>query len=110
MLKFYAILLVFLGEILAIYAETFVIKHKIFSVGFWSMIFLMCVGGVFLVFGYVFGYRAFHNLWYVTAISIGTLLIVEPLLLRYLLGQIPTTGSLVSFTLGVFGILVATLF
>jgi len=110
MLKFYAVLLVFVGELLAIYAETFVIKYKVFSIGFWNMILLMCVGGVFLVFGYVLGYRAFHNLWFVTAISIGTLLVVEPLLLRFLLDQVPNTSSTIAFTLGVLGIIIATFF
>ena len=105
MTKFIPILLVFIGEALAIYAETFGIKQAIFSLGFWKIFAVMCISGLLLVLGYILGFKAFGNLWVITVVSLTTLLIVEPLILVIFLHQTPAVGSFVGLILGVIGLL-----
>jgi hypothetical protein len=109
LLKILAILSVFLGEILAIYAETFSIKYNFLSSGFWKLFVIICIGGFFLILGYILGFKSFNNLWIVTVVSITTLLIAEPLVITLILNQTPTTGAIIGFILGILGLL-ATLF
>jgi hypothetical protein len=105
-----AILLVFVGELLAVYAETFGVKSKIFSSGFWRIVLIMSLGGLFLILGYILGYKSYGNLWTVTVISITTLLIAEPLVIIFAFHQTPTLGAIIGFILGVIGLIVSLFF
>jgi len=64
---------------------------------------MMIAGSIFLIEGYMLGYTAFRNIWIVSAISITSILIVEPLLAYDLFQQLPTKGALVGFVAGIIG-------
>ena len=106
-MKIFSIFLVFFGELLAVYAETFIIKYKLFSGNFWKLFLLITIGGFLLLVGYYLGYKAYQNLWVITVISIVTLLITEPLILVVFLNQTPTVGMLTGFALGIIGLFLA---
>jgi hypothetical protein len=109
-IKLLAIFLVFLGELFAVYAETFAVKFSLWSGGFWKMFLIMVLGGFLLVAGYVLGYRAYQNLWIITVISITTLLIAEPLVILVFFKQIPTVGAIIGFILGIIGLFCSIFF
>jgi hypothetical protein len=106
------LLLIFLGEALSIYAE--MLGAKNITGSFWQVFFKMFIvitfGGALLIAGYMLGFNAFKNIWIVSAISIGTILIVEPILAYTIFQQLPTKGALVGFILGIAGIISATFF
>lgn len=110
LLKTLGIFLVFLGELFAIYAETFAVKYGFLSNGYWRMFLIMTLGGLFLITGYLLGYKGFNNLWIITVISIATLLIAEPLIIVTIFNQIPTTGALIGFILGIIGLICSIFF
>jgi hypothetical protein len=110
LVKVIGILLVFLGELFAVYAETFAVKYGFLSSGFWKMFIIITLGGFLLVSGYIIGYKAFHNLWIITVISIATLLIAEPLIIILFFHQTPTTGALIGFILGIIGLISSIFF
>jgi drug/metabolite transporter (DMT)-like permease len=62
-----------------------------------------------LVYGYIFGYQAFKNIWIVTAISIVGILVVEPLVAWLLFREMPTTGAFIALIFGVIGIITSIL-
>ncbi|MDE2079525.1 MAG: hypothetical protein KGI73_04005, partial [Patescibacteria group bacterium] len=62
-------------------------------------------GSLCLVFGYMLGMKYLHNIWSVTAISFGTILISEPLFDYFYIGQVPNTGAAIGIVLGGIGIL-----
>jgi len=109
-LKIIAVISVFLGELLAVYAETFVIKYPFMSSNFWKMFLIMSLGGLLLISGYLLGYKAYQNLWTITVISIATLLIAEPLIIVFYFNQTPTTGALIGFILGIIGLTASIFF
>lgn len=110
-LKIFAILLLFLGEALAIYAEVATARHysieqpflRAFLKGFLIVIF---AGGL-LVAGYLLGIKAFKNIWIVSAISITSILMVEPILDYAIFRQLPTSGALIGLILGATGFVFA---
>jgi len=108
-LKIWAIVLVFLGELFAVYAETFGTKFNLWSDGFWKMFFIMIISGFLLVVGYLVGFKAYQNLWVITVISLTTLLIAEPFIIVVFFHQTPTIGAIIGFVLGIIG-LVASIF
>jgi hypothetical protein len=61
----------------------------------------------FLIAGYILGFNAFKNIWIISVASITTFLIVEPLTAYTLFKQMPTTGSIIGFILGVLGFIAA---
>jgi hypothetical protein len=109
-LKILAVLSVFVGELFAIYAETFGVKSELFSAGFWKVFLIMTVGGLFLILGYLVGYKAYQNLWILAVVSITTLLIAEPLIILIFFNQMPSTGTLIGFVLGIIGLIAALFF
>ena len=109
-LKILGIISVFLGELFAVYAETFGVRQQLFSSGFWKIVLFMTIGGILLVMGYILGYKGYQNLWIVTVVSITTLLIAEPLVIYIFFNQIPTTGALIGFILGILGLIAAIFF
>ncbi|WP_229169629.1 MULTISPECIES: hypothetical protein [Bradyrhizobium] len=67
------------------------------------MFLLISFGGILLVFGYALGYMHLKNIWIIVAISVGTILVVEPILTLLLFRDLPTAGSLIGLTLGALG-------
>ncbi len=74
---------------------------------FLPMFALITLGGAVLIAGYMLGYVHLKNIWIVTAISVGSILIVEPLLAWLLFHQMPTLGAGIGLTLGALGVLAA---
>ncbi|MBB4363026.1 hypothetical protein GGD65_004059 [Bradyrhizobium sp. CIR18] len=73
----------------------------------WPMFLLVSLGGILLVFGYALGYMYLKNIWIIVAISVGAILVVEPILAVLLFRDVPTAGSLIGLILGGFGALAA---
>ncbi|HLC75703.1 MAG TPA: hypothetical protein VJB82_01095 [Candidatus Peribacterales bacterium] len=113
MLKTISLLLLFVGEALAIASE--MIGARMFSSGhygfleiFLKMLLLCFLGGGGLIAGYMLGYKAFQNIWIVTIASITAILIVEPFLAWIIFRELPTKGAVIGLMLGILGF-VATL-
>jgi hypothetical protein len=102
--KILALVLIFLGEALAIVAELFAAKifHssiRILFIGFAVVI----LSSAFLILGYVVGFGFFKNIWIVSVISLASILLVEPLLDFVIFRQLPTKGALIGLILGILG-------
>jgi hypothetical protein len=54
----------------------------------------------------MYGYRSFRNIWIVSALSITSILIMEPLIGYLVFQQLPTRGALFGLLLGAAGFLV----
>ena len=107
-------LLIFGGESLAIYQEMLVARAAKLSglspkLGLWLFIWMAISGGLLLA-GYFLGYLSFHNIWIVTVISIGSILIAEPLLIMLLFNEAPTLGAWIGLGCAVLGIASAIIF
>lgn len=109
MLAFLAFLSVILGEALVIYSEVMGAKLYTSGISFWMTLAYAAPAGIagalFLIVGYALGLKAFQNIWIVSAVSIGSLLIIEPIFNFLYIGDWPTLGATVGFALGVLGIL-----
>ncbi len=105
-MKAISILLIVLGEAIAIYAEMFIARRYEASGirALWPAFLFITVAGILLVLGYLYGYRAFKNIWIVAVISIGAILVIEPLLAWSMFHEIPTKGSVMGLILGFAGI------
>jgi hypothetical protein len=115
LVKFAAILLVFFGEVFSIGAELIASKRFAAGVGsylsvFLPMFLLITVGGGLLVGGYMLGYTHLKNIWIITALSVGSILIVEPIMAFLMFQQLPTLGAGIGLCLGALGILAALFF
>ncbi|RXH03380.1 hypothetical protein [Bradyrhizobium vignae] len=112
MLKIAAVTAIFLGEALSILAELIASRQFGKTGGDWAMLLPMFVlisfGGILLVFGYALSYM-YLNIWIIVAISVGAILVAEPVLTVLLFTDVPTTGSLIGLVLGAFGVLAAIL-
>lgn len=110
--KILAIIIIFIGEALAIYAEVAGAKsahaaaQPVFQL-FWKMFAIVTVASGFLIAGYMLGYKSFQNIWVVSTVSITSILIIEPILNSLIFGQMPTTGAIIGLTLGAVGFLFA---
>ena len=107
--KLSALLLLFFGEFLAIYAEMTGARLPSFA-GAPTASLMKIFGGIFLgslglLFGYYYCYKAFQNIWIVTAISITSILLVEPALAYIFFHEIPTRGAMVGLILGAAGLI-----
>ncbi|MBS1489725.1 MAG: hypothetical protein JSS93_04300 [Bacteroidetes bacterium] len=108
MMKLLAIVLIAVGEILAIYAELYSahqMQYKNTQLVFWIAFLLMTLAGASLLGGYMIGYKAFDNIWVVVAISVGSILVVEPIVAYILFKEIPTRGAVIGLILGMAGTL-----
>jgi len=110
--KILVIFLIVFGEALSIFAEmTGARSHNVasnpFLQVFWKMFLMITLAGGFLIAGYVLGFGAFKNIWIVSAISITSILIVEPILAWTFFHQMPTTGAVIGFVLGAIGLFAA---
>lgn len=107
-----AILLIFFGEAFSISAQLAASKRVAGGVAgttlyLSGMLFLGAIGGVLIVGGYILGYIHFKNIWIVTAISVGSIVVFEPVLAYILFKQVPTMGAAIGLVLGVLGIVSA---
>lgn len=112
--KFAAVALIFFGEAFSIAAELHASRRALQDPGsfvtiFGPMFLLITLGGALLVAGYMLGYLHMKNIWIIAAVSIGSIVVVEPILAWTLFHQIPTTGALIGLVLGVLGVLFALL-
>ena len=99
-------LLLALGEALSIYAEVRAAKDQGWS-GFWRGVAWIAPGGVALVGGYILTGLAWRSIWVPTVVSIGSILVLEPVIVLAVSGEKPSTRTLVAFGLGAAGLLVA---
>lgn len=107
--KILVLVLIFLGEALAIYAEIVGAKNnhlasQPFWQIFWKMFLLITLAGGILIAGYMLGVNAFKNIWIVSVVSITSILVVEPLLAWTIFHQVPTIGAVLGFILGAIGL------
>ena len=111
-MKLVAVLLVFFGEAFSILAELAASKgvaansSNYLSIFFWASL-LVVVGGAMLVGGYMLGYLHLKNIWIIAAISVGSILVVEPIVAFILFRQMPTLGATIGLILGALGTLSA---
>ena len=89
-----------IGEALCIYSEMLVAKKPDWL---WTF-FLITLAGVPLLLGYHYGYKAFDSMWPVMAISVASILIVEPILVWTMFRDVPSRTSLIALGLGIVGI------
>lgn len=113
--KILVLVLLFVGEALAIYAEMVgaksnAIASQPFLQIFLKMFLLFALAGGFLIAGYMLGFNAFKNIWIVSAVSITSILIVEPILAWTIFHQVPTAGAIGGFVLGAVGLFLAIFF
>ncbi len=103
--KVLAVLLLLCGEAVSIGAELVASKRVVAHTGDYLSIFLwatlaIVIGGALLVAGYMLGYVYVKNIWVIAAVSVGSILIVEPILILILFREVPTTGALIGLVLG----------
>ena len=113
-MKLLSVVLIFLGELLAIYAELAAAQSAkeiggIALQPFTMNLLIMTLGGVCLIFGYMSGVIAFGSAWTVAVISIVGIFIIEPPLVYSLFKTLPNRGEVIGFICGVIGMF-ATLF
>lgn len=110
--KFYAILILFLGEALSILAEVIAAKHfaldnNTFFKGFLRALPVIIFAGALLIAGYMLGLKAFKNIWVVSALSVTSIVIAEPIINYTITGQAPTRGGLIGLIFGCLGFVAA---
>jgi hypothetical protein len=110
-MKILAFALLLVGETLVIYAEEMGAKvytaSAEFSHAFLVTLPALLIGALLLVSGYMLVLKYFQNIWIVTAISFGLILVLEPLFNFFYIGQAPTLGSGLGVVFGTLGILSA---
>lgn len=105
MKKIIPILLLFTGESLAIYSEIIAAKNiNSFASTFWKMLGLILLAGPILIAGYMLGMKYLQNVWVVGAISIASIVVVEPLITYFIFRELPSRGALIGLILGVIAI------
>lgn len=108
MQKIIPLILLFLGESLAIYSEVIAAKYiGTFASTFWKMSGLMALAGLLLIAGYMLGVKYWQNIWIVGVVSIASIIIMEPIITYSLFHELPSKGALIGLILGVLGLLSA---
>ena len=112
MATFITLLLIFSGETLSIAAEFVASKKQLPLVGhairaYAGPVGLVTLGGVLLIAGYAIGFHHLRNIWIISAVSIGSILIVEPTFALLMFNQLPSRGAAIGFVLGVAGLIIA---
>lgn len=102
--------LLFAGEALSVYAEMLAAKsYSLAGSSYWP-IFIKAFGAItlaggLLIAGYMLGYKSFKNIWIVSALSITSILIMEPLVAYLVFKTLPTRGALIGLVMGALGFL-----
>ncbi len=99
----WAILALFFGETLAIYGELVAAKGRP-----WTGLAIGSVGMPLLIWAYYAGYKQ-GGIWQVTATSIGSILIAEPVLIILMFREAPGRNALIGCLLGATGLIVASI-
>src|SRR5690242_16567223 len=108
MQKLIPIILLFLGESLAIYSEVVAAKNiSNFSTTFWKMSGVMTIAGLLLIAGYMLGLKYLNNIWIVGVVSIASIIIAEPIITYFIFQELPSKGALIGLTFGILGLLSA---
>jgi high-affinity Fe2+/Pb2+ permease len=94
-----ALLIVFLGEFLAITSEIFFSKGKYM----YTMVFIMFIAWCLLLGGYWLAHKYMGSLWPIYIATITAILILEPIIIYYITGESPNLGAKIGFVLGVAG-------
>lgn len=114
MKSLFPIVLLLIGESVYIVAELLIAdlaKQSHFPYRAFAALFgVTIISGLLIILGYYFGYKSFRNIWVVSALSIGSVLIAEPTVSWIIFREMPTRGAAVGLGLGILGILSATLF
>jgi len=104
----YVLFLIIVGELLTILAELGAIKMEELGFGFWLPVVLMtglyCLSGCCLLPAYALSERVFHSTWTTAALTIGAVLILEPLIIMLFFSEAPSLSSLIGFIFGVLGL------
>lgn len=113
-IKIFAFTAILIGEVAVMLVEIlgarfYGIDHQSFWGTFLRLVVPVTVGAWLLLVGYMTGLIAFQNVWVLSAVSVASILIFEPILAYFLTGQLPTTGAGIGFALGITGLLI-TLF
>ncbi|MFA6306855.1 MAG: hypothetical protein WCV70_02635 [Patescibacteria group bacterium] len=110
-IKLLALALIIIGEAVMIYAEISGAKiysgNFTFQQAFLKSIAAIFIGGAILLSGYIMGYRGFKNIWIVSAVSVTSILVIEPVLNYLIFQQLPTKGALIGLILGIIGFISA---
>ena len=111
--KLIAFSFIFFGEVFVIIVEIlgarwYGLNNELFSSAFFKLFVPVTIGTGVLLAGYMLGQAAFENIWIVSAISIGSVAIAEPIVAYALTGQLPTLGAGIGFILGVLGLVAAS--
>ena len=101
--KAMCLVLIIVGESMAIYSELQAAKHPYDNRIIWWSFFWVTVAGIFLIPAYVWGIRIFKDIWMVSIASIVSILICEPIVIWLLFRETPSLGSLLGFIFGVIG-------
>lgn len=128
--KFLAVLFLILGEVLTVYSQiiaaetvkdhenlsssqsnvlTSILFEEPLRSTFWKSSFLLAIAGALLIAGYMIGYKSFKNIWIVMALSITSILILEPILAYITFKTIPSKGALAGLILGALGFAISFL-
>lgn len=111
-IKILVVIMVLIGEGFSIYAEMIASRsyvetsQPIFRI-FLKTFPIIAIASGCLIFVYALGYRNFKNIWIVSAISISSIIMIEPILAYILFHQLPTRGALIGLILGTLGFLSA---
>jgi general stress protein CsbA len=96
LIKAAAVALVLFGEMFSIVAEVTASKqstdgaHHVAT--FFQMLVFITLAGALLIAGYMIGYIHFRSIWIITAVSVGSISIGQPILTYLLFQQTPTLG------------------
>lgn len=108
MKKIIPLILLFLGESLAIYSEVIAAKNLTsFWSTFWKMSLITTIAGIFLIAGYMLGIKYLQDIWVVSAVSIASIVVMEPIITYLVFHDLPSKGALLGLILGILAILSA---
>jgi len=112
-MKCVSLIFIVVGEIFSVYSQvgTAALKPQERSWLRTSPFLLLtwALGGLFLISGYVLGKQAFNGVWAITAISVTSILMVEPMMLLALLAQRPSWAEINGFVCGAIGLVITLL-
>ena len=102
-LKALFLVLILIGEAMAIYSEVIAAKeYNNLRTMAW-MLWWITVAGFFLIPGYMLGMKMFKDIWLVSVVSIVCVLICEPILVWSVFKEVPSLGSILGFVFGMVG-------
>lgn len=102
------VLLIIIGETIYNWSELIIAKQaKSLETNPYFIIkiaLIATISGLIIIAGYYYGYKLTKNIWIVTAASICTILITEPIISWLIFHEIPTRGATFGLIFGILGI------